>query len=146
MESNSRRFQPIEAIEDRELEDREPLLMSVDIDELDAALSPQADSPGDSEIDATEEFLMGLNYRPESEDAFEEEEEEEEVEDYEKTDHTVYAEEKSASASETPSSERDDDGRFPNRDIEVLRDNDAPVISTGRPSPRSDANSPTSVN
>lgn len=38
------------------------------------AVSPQADSPGDSETDSTTEFMMGLNFRPESEDAFEEDE------------------------------------------------------------------------
>lgn len=142
---NARRFKAIDAIEDREFDDREPLQTAVGTEDLDAAVSPQADSRGDSEEDATAEFLMGLNYRPESEDAFEEDDDEDDIEDFEKSDRTVYAEQKSTAASETPSAERENEGTFANRDIETLRD-ETRVVSSGRPSPRSDANSPTSVN
>lgn len=111
-----------------------------DIDnDVDSAVSPQADSPGDSEVDATTEFLLGLNFRPESEDAFEEEDEDDEIEDFEKSDRTVYAEQKSGSAGETPSLDRKE------TEEEVIVE-DARVVSAGRPSPRSDANSATSSN
>lgn len=142
---NARRFKALDAIEDRELEDREPVLTAVGLDDLDSAVSPQADSPGDSEEDATVEYMMGVNFRPEGDDAFEEEEDDD-IEDFEKSDRTHYAEEKSAAASETPSSERDSDGAYPNRNIEILRENEASAVSAGRPSPRSDANSVTSAN
>lgn len=142
---DERKYKALDAIEDRELDDREPIATAVGFEDLDAAVSPQADSPGDSEEDATTEFMMGIAFRPESEDAFEEEEDDE-IEDFEKSDRTVYAEERSAAASETPSSERDSDGTFANRNIEILRDPDATVVSAGRPSPRSDANSTTSTN
>jgi hypothetical protein len=142
---NARRFQSIEAIEDREFEDRLSVQTAVGLEDLDSAISPQADSPGDSEEDATDEFLMGMNFRPAGEDAFEVEEDED-VENFEKTDKTVYSEQKSASASETPSSEKAEDGNFANRDIETLENNDASVISSGRPSPRSDSNRVSSTN
>ncbi len=111
-----------------------------DIDnDVDSTVSPQADSPGDSEADATTEFLLGLNFRPESEDAFEEEEDED-LENFEKSDRTVYAEQKSGSASETPSLENDIQTKQ-----EMIAE-DARVVSAGRPSPRADANSVTSSN
>ena len=134
---NARRFKAVDAIEDRELEDREPMQTAVGLEDLDSAVSPQADSPGDSEEDATSEFMMGVNYRPESEDAFEDEEDDE-IEDFEKDDKTVYAEQKSNSSSETPSLEMSES--------EKEIDDDAAVIAAGRPSPRSDANRSTSVN
>ena len=134
---NARRFKALDAIEDRELEDREPSLTAVGVEDLDSAVSPQADSRGDSEEDATSEFMMGINYRPASEDAFEEEDEDEEIEDFEKDDKTVYAEQKSGAASETPSLEPADE--------DEIRET-ASVIAAGRPSPRSDADRAASTN
>jgi hypothetical protein len=134
----------IDAIENRELADREPLNPIVSengvFDELDSAISPQADSPGDSEADANTEFMMGLSFRPEIEDPFEDDEDDDDLENFERTDKTIYAEEKSNSAGEIPSLE-EDDGIIGKR-----IDSDAFVISTGRPSPRSDAGKPSSVN
>ena len=135
---NSRRFKAVDAIEDRELDDREPSLTAIGIDDLDSAVSPQADSPGDSEEDATAEFMMGVNFRPESEDAFEEEDEDDDIEDFEKDDKTVYAEQKSTSASETPSLEAD------SKDSAI--DESSAVVAAGRPSPRSDADRAASTN
>lgn len=145
-EQNARKFKSIDAIEDREFEDRESIQTAAGLEDLDSSLSPQADSPGDSEEDATTEFMLGMNYRPDDQDAFEEEESDDEVEDFEKKDHTIYADQKSSSASETPSSEKAVDGNFANRDIETLENNDASVVSAGRPSPRSDAGRATSSN
>lgn len=142
---NARRFKSIDVIEDREFEDRESVQIAAGFEDLDSAVSPQADSPGDSEEDATTEFLMGINFRPEGEDAFEVEEDDE-LENFEKSDRTIYSEQKSTSASETPSSEKVKDGNFANRDIEMLENHDASVISSGRPSPRSDLNRASSTN
>ena len=134
---NSRKYKALDAIEDRELENREPMQTAVGIEDLDSAVSPQADSPGDSEEDATAEYMMGVNFRPESEDAFEVEEDED-LEDFEKDDKTVYAEQKSNSSSETPSLE------LTGTEKEV--DESVAVIASGRPSPRADANRSTSTN
>ncbi len=98
-------FRDVDAIEDIDLENRAPLQAEPDIDDLNSAYSPQADSAGDSADDMKEEVLMGLNFRPEGDDAFEDEEDDE-IEDFEKDDHTRYAEEKSKSASEHPGLER----------------------------------------
>lgn len=139
---DERRFKATEAIEDRELADREPsnpLALETGFDELDSSISPQADSPGDSEADAAAELMLGIAYRPETEDPFEEEEDDE-IEDFEKTDRTVYAEQKSSSASETPSLEEE------SGILDESIDEKARVISAGRPSPRSDAGSVTSAN
>lgn len=135
---NARHFKAVDAIEDRELDNREPGLTAVGVEDLDSAVSPQADSPGDSEEDATSEFMMGVNFRPESQDAFEEEEEDD-IEDFEKDDKIVYAEQKSTSASETPSLENSD-----NTDSKI--NENAAVISAGRPSPRSDRDRAASTN
>ncbi len=139
------RYKAVDAIEDREFAERDPLTplaREAGFDELDSAISPQADSPGDSESDATTEFLLGLNFRPESEDAFEEDDDDDEIEDFEKFDKTVYAEQKSGSASETPSLDSDTEEKR----NEMIREENARVVSAGRPSPRSDANSVTSTN
>lgn len=105
LRSDGPQFRDVEAIEDVEFENRAPLQAQPDIDDLNAAYSPQADSAGDSADNAEEEVLMGLGFRPDGEDAFEEEEDEE-TEDFEKDDHTRYAEEKSKSASEHPGLQR----------------------------------------
>ncbi len=136
---NARRFKAVDAIEDREFEDREPLHTAVGVEDLDSAVSPQADSPGDSEEDAVNEFLLGVNFRPDGEDAFEEPEESEEndeIENFERADRIVYAEQKSSAAGETPSSEVDTPTRL---------DEKSEAIASERPSPRSDADSMTST-
>lgn len=43
--------------------------------EKDASTDPQEDSPGDSEKDSNEEFMMGMNYQPQTNELAEESDE-----------------------------------------------------------------------
>lgn len=103
--SDGPQFRDVDAIEDVDFENRAPLKAEPDVDDLNSVYSPQADSAGDSADNAEEEVLMGLGFRPEGDDAFEDEEDDE-IEDFEKDDRTRYAEEKSKSASEQPGLDR----------------------------------------
>lgn len=100
------RLRDVDAIEDIELENRVPLRGPPDIDELNAAYSPQADSAGDSAEYIKEEVLLGLGFRPEGEDPFEDDDDDEDIENFDKEDPIHYAEENSKSASEHPGLDR----------------------------------------